>query len=153
MSMFVCDICDEEFNSLDDYIAHLQKHKTDADRIERERRAKAIKGNQILSEIKDDAAYLQRKIENFSKSFPDYEINFNFSVNTPTINKSKVNKSSSLEDILLDAIEKTPEAKDDTFKSFMNRVDNNIDKSKFSEKETKEYNSLKSMVEFLDKLF
>lgn len=153
MSMFVCDICDEEFNSLDDYIAHLQKHKTDADRIERERRAKAIKGNQILSEIKADAASLQKRIENFSKSFPDYEINFKFSVNTPAISKSKVNKSSNLEDILLNAIENTPEAKDDTFKSFMNRVDNNIDKSKFSEKETKEYNSLKSMVEFLDKLF
>jgi hypothetical protein len=35
----------------------------------------------------------------------------------------------------------------------MSKVDGNIDKSKFSEKETKEYNSLKSMVEFLDKLF
>lgn len=151
MDKFVCDICKKEFNSLDDYIAHLQEHK--ADRIEEERREKAEKRNKELSEIKADAAALQKRIEDFNKNVSSYEINFKFSVNTPTISKSKVNTSSNLEDILLHAIENTPEAKDDTFKSFMNKVDNNIDKSRFSEKETKEYNSLKSMVEFLDKLF
>lgn len=151
MDTFICDICKKEFNSLDDYIAHLQEHQ--AYRIERERREKAQQRSQELVGIKADAAALQKRIEDFNKNFSGYEINFKFSVNTPTISKSKVNKSSNLEDILLQAIENTPEAKDDTFKSFMDKVDNNIDKSKFSEKENKEYNSLKSMVEFLDKLF
>ena len=151
MDKFICDICKKEFDSLDDYIAHLQEHK--AYRIESERREKVEKRNKKLSEIKAEAATLQRRIEDFNKNFSGYEINFKFSVNTPTISKNKVNKSSNLEDMLLNAIENTPEANDDTFKSFMNRVDNNIDKSKFSEKETKEYNSLKSMIEFLDKLF
>lgn len=153
MTYFTCDICNSQFNSLDDYIVHLQEHKADVDRLEKERQEMVAKRNSELTIIKNEAQALQKRIMDFHKNFSGIEIDFKFSVNNPTIIKPKSSKTSNLEDILLNAIENTSEVKDDTFKSFMDRVDNNIDKSKFSEKESKEYNSLKSMVEFLDKLF
>lgn len=153
MGRFICDICNKEFNSLDDYITHLQGHKVQEDKLEKERKELSEKRQKALIEIKNDAAALQKKVKEFNDTYKGYVVDFKFSINNPTILPNKEKKTSNLEDILFNALENTPEAKDDTFKSFMNRVDNNIDKSKLSEKETKEYNSLKSMVEFLDKLF
>lgn len=153
MGRFICDICNKEFNSLDDYITHLQGHKVQEDKLEKERKELSEKRQKALIEIKNDAAALQKKVKEFNDTYKGYVVDFKFSINNPTILPNKEKKTSNLENILFNALENTPEAKDDTFKSFMNRVDNNIDKSKLSENETKEYNSLKSMVEFLDKLF
>lgn len=156
MATFVCDICEDRFTSLNDYIAHLQEHKAEQDKQENAAKEFKLKKNMALAAIRQDVTALQDKISEFNKTYigtTRLKLDFSESeVSKKDISKPACVGASNFEDILLKALNETPEEDNESFSEYMDKINKKIDKSKLTKEELKELNALDSLVRFFDSI-
>lgn len=156
MATFICDICGNRFTAINDYIEHLQWHKTEQEKQEKAAKELETEKKTNLEIIKHKVEDIQRDITKFNEFFGGTtRLKLDFSeteVSKKCIPKTTHAGASNFENILLKALNETPEEDNESFSEYMDKINKKIDKSKLTKEEMEELNSLDSLVRFFDSI-